>query len=52
MQSWRSLPQTSRVRDCAGYSKVRDHLFTFLDHREVAADNNASERELLPRGIS
>ena len=30
------------------YAKVRDHLFTFLDHPEVAADNNGSERELRP----
>lgn len=30
------------------YAKVRDHLFTFLDHPEVAADNNSSERELRP----
>lgn len=30
------------------YGKMRDHLFTFLDHPEVAADNNASERELRP----
>src|SRR3954465_1711563 len=30
------------------YGKVRDHLFTFLDCPEVAADNNGSERELRP----
>src|SRR5690242_14835417 len=30
------------------YSQVRDHLFTFLDYPEVAADNNGSERELRP----
>ncbi|MFL5338503.1 MAG: IS66 family transposase [Geminicoccaceae bacterium] len=30
------------------YARVRDHLFTFLDHPEVAADNNSSERELRP----
>jgi hypothetical protein len=30
------------------YGKVRDHLFTFLDHPEVPADNNGSERELRP----
>jgi transposase len=30
------------------YLKVRDHLFTFLDHPEVTADNNSSERELRP----
>jgi transposase len=30
------------------YGKIRDHLFTFLDHPEIAADNNSSERELRP----
>ncbi len=30
------------------YAKVRGHLFTFLDHPELAADNNSSERELRP----
>ncbi|MBS3025317.1 IS66 family transposase, partial [Acidiphilium multivorum] len=30
------------------YGKVRDHLFTYLDHPEIAADNNGSERELRP----
>lgn len=30
------------------YGKVRDHLFTFLHHPEIAADNNGSERELRP----
>ena len=30
------------------YAKVRAHLFTFLDHPEITADNNASERELRP----
>jgi len=30
------------------YARVRDHLFTFLDHPEIAADNNGSERELRP----
>lgn len=30
------------------YGKVRAHLFTFLDHPEVGADNNASERDLRP----
>ena len=30
------------------YGKVRSHLFTFLDHPEVPADNNSSERELRP----
>jgi len=30
------------------YGKVRSHLFTFLDHPDVPADNNSSERELRP----
>jgi transposase len=30
------------------YGKVREHLFTFLTHPEVTADNNGSERELRP----
>lgn len=30
------------------YAKVRDSLFTFLEHPEVAPDNNGSERELRP----
>jgi transposase len=30
------------------YHKVRNHLFTFLDHPEVPPDNNGSERELRP----
>lgn len=30
------------------YAAVRGHLFTFLEHPEVAADNNGSERELRP----
>lgn len=30
------------------YGKVRSHLFTFLDHPEITADNNGSERELRP----
>jgi transposase len=30
------------------YGKVRSHLFTFLDHPEVGADNNGPERELRP----
>jgi transposase len=29
-------------------AKVREHLFTFLTHPEVTADNNASERDLRP----
>jgi transposase len=30
------------------YAKVREHLFTFLNHPEITADNNASERDLRP----
>ncbi len=30
------------------YGKVRSYLFTFLDHPDIAADNNSSERELRP----
>jgi transposase len=30
------------------YGKLRAHLFTFLDHPEIGADNNSSERELRP----
>jgi len=30
------------------YAKHRSHLFTFLDHPELPADNNGSERELRP----
>jgi transposase len=30
------------------YGKVGSHLFTFLEHPEIAADNNSSERELRP----
>src|ERR671911_178974 len=30
------------------YGKLREHLFTFLDHPDVSADNNGSERELRP----
>jgi len=30
------------------YGKHRSHLFTFLEHPEVPADNNGSERELRP----
>ena len=29
------------------YGKMREHLFTFLDHPDVPADNNGSERELV-----
>jgi transposase len=30
------------------YAKHRGSLFTFLDHRDVAPDNNLSERDLRP----
>jgi transposase len=30
------------------YGKLRSHLLTFLDHPEVGADNDGSERELRP----
>jgi transposase len=30
------------------YGKLREHLFTFLDHPDITADNNSSERELRP----
>jgi len=30
------------------YGTLRSHLFTFLDHPELPADNNGSERELRP----
>ncbi len=30
------------------YGKHRSHLFTFLDHPELPADNNSSKRELRP----
>lgn len=30
------------------YAAIRPHLFTFLEHPEIAPDNNGSERELRP----
>jgi transposase len=30
------------------YGKLREHLFTFLEHPDVTADNNGRERELRP----
>ncbi|MBF0307694.1 MAG: IS66 family transposase [Alphaproteobacteria bacterium] len=39
-------PHGKRLRK--RYAKVRSHLFTFLEHPEVAPDNNGSERELRP----
>ena len=41
-----TTPDGKRLRK--RYGKVRAHLFTFLDHPEVAPDNNSSERELRP----
>ena len=45
-----ALPPTQRdgLRLRKRYGKVRGHLFTFLDHPDVGADNNGSERELRP----
>ena len=49
MPSWRWRPTTGDGRRLRKrYGKVRGHLFTFLDHPEVGADNNGSERELRP----
>lgn len=31
-----------------GHGKVREYLFTFLEHPDVTADNNGSERKLRP----
>jgi transposase len=39
-------PQARRLRK--RYGKVRNSLFTFLEHPEVPPDNNGSERELRP----
>ena len=40
--------QRDGVRLRKRYGKLRANLFTFLDHPEVAPDNNSSERELRP----
>jgi transposase len=40
--------QRDGIRLRKRYGKLRGHLFTFLDHPEVGADNNGSERELRP----
>jgi hypothetical protein len=40
--------QCDGIRLRKRYGKLRGHLFTFLDHPEVGADNNNSERELRP----
>jgi transposase len=42
-------PHGQRLR--RRYAKHRAHLFTFLDHPEVSADNNGSERELRPTAV-
>src|SRR3954468_13741775 len=39
-------PHARRLRN--GYGKVRNSLFTFLEHPDVPPDNNGSERELRP----
>ena len=45
-----ALPPTAKdgKRLRKRYGRVRSHLFTFLDHPEITADNNSSERELRP----
>ena len=45
-----ATPDGQRLRK--RYAKVRGHLFTFLDHPDLAADNNISERELRPTARS
>ena len=42
-------PHGQRLR--RRYGKHRSDLFTFLDHPEVGADNNGSERELRPTAV-
>ena len=39
-------PLAERLRK--RYGKVRNSLFTFLEHPDVPPDNNGSERELRP----
>jgi transposase len=39
-------PHGKRLRK--RYGKVRNSLFTFLEHPDVPPDNNSSERELRP----
>jgi hypothetical protein len=43
-------PQEERVR--LRLHKQRDHLFVFLDHKEVDATNNLAERQLRPAVIA
>jgi transposase len=43
------VPETQHARRLRKrYGKVRNSLFTFLEHPDVAPDNNGSERELRP----
>ena len=44
--SYSPLAYSRRLR--RRYAKVRDSLFTFLNHPAITADNNGSERELRP----
>jgi len=46
----RAQPQEQRVRQRLW--KQRDHLFTFLKHRDVDATNNLAERQLRPAVIA
>jgi transposase len=46
----RGQPQEERVRQ--RLFKQRDHLFTFLDYKEVEATNNQAERQLRPAVIA
>ena len=46
--TWRAVQAHHARRWRKRYGKVRAHLFTFLDHPEIAPDNNSSERELRP----
>jgi transposase len=46
----RSQPQEERIRKRLW--KQRDHLFTFLKHKEVDATNNLAERQLRPAVIA
>jgi transposase len=46
----RADPQEEALRQ--RLAKQRDHLFTFLDHPDVAATNNLAERQLRPAVIA
>jgi hypothetical protein len=50
LDSPRAQPQEEQVRN--RLFKQRDHLFTFLRHREVQATNNHAERQLHPAVIA